>query len=79
MRTASETSLYTSADLILTPWVSEPKSPLEAFGPPRRATMVEHILAAYHEDIAIRVDGAEPANTTGYKVNDHEIAPGRGV
>ncbi|MCH9001055.1 MAG: MBL fold metallo-hydrolase [Planctomycetes bacterium] len=63
-------------DLIFTPWVLERKAPLEAFGPPGLAAMTEHILAAYHEDIAIRIDGLEPANAMGYKVNVHEITPG---
>ncbi|MCH8241614.1 MAG: MBL fold metallo-hydrolase [Planctomycetes bacterium] len=63
-------------DLIFTPWVLERQAPLEAFGPPGLAAMTEHILAAYHEDIAIRIDGVEPANTMGYKVNVHEITAG---
>ncbi len=63
-------------DLILTPWVLERNTPLEAYGPPGLAAMTEHILAAYQEDIAIRIDGAEPANTMGYQVNVHELTPG---
>jgi len=38
--------------------------------------MVEHLLAAYSEDIRNRIDGLEPANTVGWKVNVHEIADG---
>ena len=38
--------------------------------------MVEHILAAYQEDIAIRSTSLEGSNATGYKVNVHEIEPG---
>jgi ribonuclease Z len=38
--------------------------------------MTEHLLAAYAEDIRVRLDGLEPANTTGYKVNAHEVQPG---
>ena len=63
-------------DLIFTPWVLERKAPLEAFGPPGLAAMTEHILAAYHQDIAIRTEGLEPANAMGYKVNVHEITAG---
>ena len=63
-------------DLIFTPWVLERNTPLEAYGPPGLAAMTEHILAAYQEDIAIRIDGAEPANTMGYQVNVHELTPG---
>ncbi len=63
-------------DLIFTPWVLERKAPLEAFGPRGLADMTDHILAAYHEDIAIRIEGLEPATTMGFKVNVHEITPG---
>jgi len=63
-------------DLIFTPWVLERSEPLEAFGPPGLAAMTEHLLAAYKEDLHIRLDGLEPANRTGHHVNVHEIAPG---
>lgn len=38
--------------------------------------MVEHILAACQEDIAIRTTSLEGSNVTGYKVNVHEIEAG---
>jgi ribonuclease BN (tRNA processing enzyme) len=38
--------------------------------------MVEHLLQAYAADIRNRIDGLEPANTTGWQVEVHEIAPG---
>lgn len=63
-------------DLILTPWVLERKEPLEVYGPPGIKEMVKHILAAYKADIRNRIDGLEPANETGYKVNVHEVKPG---
>lgn len=63
-------------DLIFTPWVLDREVPLEAYGPPGLAEMTKHILKAYEKDIRTRVDGLEPANTTGYRVNVHEIAPG---
>jgi len=64
------------ADLIFTPWTLERTEPLEVYGPPGIAKMTEHLLAAYSEDVALRLDGLEPANKAGYKVNAHEIAPG---
>jgi len=64
------------SDLILTPWVLERTSPLEAYGPPGLKKMSKHIVAAYQEDIKMRVQGLEGANPTGYKVNAHEIQPG---
>lgn len=63
-------------DLIFTPWVLDRDQPLELYGPSGTALMVEHIHAAYEEDIRIRLDGLEPANPHGYKVNTHEIGPG---
>ena len=63
-------------DLILTPWVLERTDPLEVFGPKGIKAMTEHLLAAYREDIDIRLNGGEPSNKTGYKVIAHEIKPG---
>lgn len=63
-------------DLIFTPWVLGRAAPLEAYGPPGLAAMTADIESAWSEDIAIRTDGLEHANRTGYKVNVHEILPG---
>ncbi len=60
-------------DVILTSWVLERDVPLELYGPPGTKAMVDHLLAAYNEDIRNRLDGLEPANENGYKVNVHEI------
>jgi ribonuclease BN (tRNA processing enzyme) len=65
-------------DLILSPWTLERHERLVVYGPPGTKGMVEHILAAYTADIRNRLDGLEPANETGYKVDVHEItSPGR--
>ncbi len=64
------------SDLILTPWVLGRDAPLEVYGPNGIAEMTEHILAAYEQDIRIRLDGLEPANDSGYRVNTHDIKPG---
>lgn len=63
-------------DLILTPWTMGRIEPLELWGPKGTRAMVEHILAAYQEDITIRSTRLEGSNATGYKVNVHEIEPG---
>lgn len=64
------------ADLIFTPWVLERDLPLDVYGPPGLKSMTRHLLAAYREDIRVRLDGLEPANTEGYKVRAHEVRPG---
>jgi ribonuclease Z len=64
------------ADLILTPWVLERDQPFEVYGPPGIRSMTDHILAAYSEDINIRLHGSQPQNATGIQVNAHEIDPG---
>jgi ribonuclease BN (tRNA processing enzyme) len=63
-------------DLMLTPWVLERARPLQVYGPPGTRTMTDHLTAAYRDDIRVRVDGLEPANTTGHAVLTREISPG---
>ncbi|MBI1761216.1 MAG: MBL fold metallo-hydrolase [Acidobacteria bacterium] len=63
-------------DLIFTPAVLERNAPLEVYGPPGLRAMTQHILAAYREDIEIRLRGLEPSKPAGYTVNVHEIKPG---
>ena len=63
-------------DLILTPWTMGRTEPLELWGPKGTRVMVDHILAAYQEDITMRSTRLEGSNSTGYKVNVHEIEPG---
>ncbi|MCK4724437.1 MAG: MBL fold metallo-hydrolase [Anaerolineales bacterium] len=63
-------------DLILTPWVLGRREPLEVYGPAGLQTMTEHILAAYQADIRERLEGLEPANDQGYKVNAKEVDAG---
>jgi len=64
------------ADLILTPWVLERRSPLEVYGPKGINAMTRLITKAYREDIEIRLHGGEPSNKTGFKVIPHEVKPG---
>ena len=64
------------ADLILTPWVLGRERPLVVYGPPGIRSMTDHLLAAYAEDIDIRLHGNQPQNEPGIAVEAHEIAPG---
>ncbi len=63
-------------DLIFSPWVLGRTGPLELFGPPGTKAMVDHIEAAWREDIDMRIHGLEHRDETGYKVTVHEIEPG---
>lgn len=63
-------------DLIFTPWVCGRDEALKVFGPKGIGHMTEHILAAYEADIDQRINGLEPANLEGYKVEVSEIKPG---
>ncbi len=63
-------------DLIFTPWVLGRDEPLQVYGPAGTQEMIDHILAAYEQDIRVRLDGLEPANTEGYKVQVHRIEAG---
>ncbi len=64
-------------DLIYSPWVLGREAALQVYGPPGTAAMVQHLQAAYAEDVRIRTDGLEPANTTGYRAVAHEVEAGR--
>ena len=63
-------------DLILTPWIEGRDVPLEVYGPTGTARMAEHLLEAYDEDVQLRINGRQPSNPDGYKVNVHEIREG---
>jgi len=81
LRTAFITHLHSDhtvgyADFIFTAWVLERDAPAEVYGPRGLQQMTDHLLAAYEQDIRVRIEGLEPANTEGYKVNVHEIQPG---
>ena len=60
-------------DLIFTPWVMGRDLPLSVYGPTGIASMTNHILEAYGEDIRYRVYGTEPTNDQGWRVNCYEF------
>lgn len=63
-------------DLILTSWVAGRDAPLELYGPEGVADMAKYILKAYDADIRYRIDGLEPANELGWRVNAHTLDDG---
>jgi ribonuclease BN (tRNA processing enzyme) len=63
-------------DLMLSPWVLGRTAPLDVYGPPGTAAMVDHLQAAYAQDIDIRLHGGEPSNKTGYRGKGHDVPAG---
>jgi ribonuclease BN (tRNA processing enzyme) len=63
-------------DLIFTSWVMGRTRPMPAYGPHGLKQMIDHIVAAWSEDIAVRTNGLEHEAPHGYDVTVHEIAPG---
>ena len=63
-------------DLIFTPAVTGRREALEIYGPPGLRAMTAHLMAAYKEDMQIRLHGLEPAVPGGYVVHAHDVKPG---
>ena len=63
-------------DMLLSPAVTGRDSAIEVYGPKGLQDMTNHILAAYKEDIDVRIHGLEMGHASGYEVHAHEIAPG---
>jgi ribonuclease BN (tRNA processing enzyme) len=63
-------------DLIFTPAVTGRKEPLEVYGPPGLRAMTGHVMAAWKEDIQIRLHGLEPAVPKAYVVVARDVKPG---
>ena len=63
-------------DLIFTPWVLERESPLRIFGPEGTESMALHLSKAYEDDVRVRLEGLEPANPTGHRVEAKNVGPG---
>lgn len=60
-------------DLLLTPWVLERDVPLQIHGPVGTKHLADNIVEAYQADINYRLNGLEPANENGWKVNVSEF------
>lgn len=63
-------------DIIFSPWVMGRVEPLKVFGPPGTNHLVNHVVAAYGEDIKARTCGLEPINETGGSATSQEISEG---
>lgn len=63
-------------DLIFSPWVLGRTTPLDVYGPPGTARMVDLLEQAYAADVDIRLHGGEPSNKTGYAATAHDVPAG---
>ena len=63
-------------DLMFSPWVLERSAPLAVYGPRGTRAMTDHLARAYAADVRIRLDGWQPQNRTGQRVQAHDIRPG---
>jgi len=63
-------------DLALTPPNSGRGEPLEAFGPPGLRSLSGHVMAAWRQDLKIRLRGGQPVTPRGFVVEAHEVKPG---
>ena len=63
-------------DLLFSPWVEGRTVPLRVFGPTGTSKMLEHLEAAYAQDVDIRLHGGEPSNKTGWRYTAVEVQPG---
>ena len=62
--------------LIISSWHSYRIKPWKIYGPKGTKKMTSKILEAYKADIDYRIDGLEPANKTGWKVEAVEVNDG---
>lgn len=63
-------------DVIHTTWVMGRSAPMAVIGPPGTLAMVEHIQAAWAEDIALRTEGSERGRRGGHRVAVTESSGG---
>lgn len=63
-------------DLMYSPWTLDRTDPIQIWGPTGTRDMVDAIETAFSKDVSIRLDGAEPANTTGWQTRVTETKGG---
>ena len=63
-------------DLMYAPWTLEREVPLKVWGPKGVSAMVGHLEKAFSEDVHNRINGAEPANETGWRIEATDIEAG---
>jgi ribonuclease BN (tRNA processing enzyme) len=63
-------------DVLFTPWIQGRKVPLDLYGPPGTARLVQGIVDGNSEDIAERLASAGGPAAGAYRATVHEITPG---
>jgi ribonuclease BN (tRNA processing enzyme) len=63
-------------DLVFTPAVTGRREPFDLYGPPGLRAMTKHVMAAWREDMHVRLHGLEPAVARAYVVRAHDVKPG---
>jgi ribonuclease BN (tRNA processing enzyme) len=63
-------------DVLLTSWVMGRRTAMSVVGPPGTRTMVEHLLAAWGEDITVRTEGLERGQRHGERATVTEVREG---
>ncbi len=63
-------------DLMYSPWTLEREVPLQIWGPRGTMAMAGYIEKAFSADVSNRIEGAEPANETGWRVEASDIGAG---
>lgn len=64
------------ADVLLTSWVMGRRGPFPLTGPVGTQKMVDHLLAAYADDIDVRLNGGEKGQPAGPGVSVREVRGG---
>lgn len=63
-------------DVLLTSWVMGRRSPMAIVGPPGTRSLVDHLLAAWSEDIRVRTTGLERGQPEGERADVRETEGG---
>ncbi len=63
-------------DVLLTTWVMGRRRSMPVFGPPGTRNMVDHLMAAWSEDIEVRTNGLERGQPGGQKADPRESTGG---
>ncbi len=63
-------------DVLFTPWIQGRKVPLDLYGPPGTARLVQGIVDGNSEDIAERLAASGGPAAGAYRATVHEITPG---